>query len=378
MPQEEVELVGWLVRHHLLMSDVAQKRDIGDPRTVATFAEAVGTLERLRLLLVLTVADIRAVGPGVWNGWKGQLLRDLYRLTEAAFHGGRTDEVGVRERLADQALDIKSELVAALKPMPRLVQWLDTLDDAYWLSFDREALRWHVEAASAFLSEGGDEKGVHVAARAMPNRGVTEILVHALDRPGLFASLAAALAAGGADVSDARVHTTRDGQAFDVFSVLDAEGAPFGASDPRVLQRLVDRVTAAAKGAPQAPLARKPVQRRATAFAIEPWARVDNDLSRAATVIEVSGRDRPGLLAALAQTLADTNVSVISAHIDAYGERVADVFYVTEPDGGQVLDPVRIALLQKRLIEALRENEPDAPADPARQRLAVAKASTGR
>jgi [protein-PII] uridylyltransferase len=378
MPHEEVALVGWLVRHHLLMSDVAQKRDIGDPRTVATFAEAVGTLEHLRLLLVLTVADIRAVGPGVWNGWKGQLLRDLYRLTEAAFHGGRTDEVGVRERLADQALEIKTELVEALKPSPRLVQWLDTLDDAYWLSFDREALRWHVEAASAFLSAGGDEKGVHVAARAMPKRGVTEILVHAQDRPGLFASLAAALAAGGADVSDARVHTTRDGQAFDVFSVLDSEGAPFGASDPRVLERLVARVTAAAGGAPQAPLTRKPVQRRATAFAIEPWARVDNELSREATVIEVSGRDRPGLLAALAQTLADTQVSVISAHIDAYGERVADVFYVTEPDGGQVLDPARIALLQNRLIEALRENEPDAPADPARQRLAVAKASTGR
>ncbi|KAF0183064.1 MAG: [protein-PII] uridylyltransferase [Hyphomonadaceae bacterium] len=378
MPREEVELVGWLVRHHLLMSDVAQKRDIGDPRTVASFAEIVGTLERLRLLLVLTIADIRAVGPGVWNGWKGQLLRDLYRLAEAAFHGGRTDEVGVRERLADQAFEIKTELVATMKPVPRLVQWLDTLDDAYWLSFDREALRWHVEAASTFLSAGGEADGVHVVARAMPNRGVTELLVHAQDRPGLFASLAASLAAGGADVSDARVHTTRDGQAFDVFSLLDAEGAPFGASDPHVLQRLVTRVKAAAGGAPQATLARRPVQRRAAAFAIEPWARIDNDLSREATVVEVSGRDRPGLLAALAQVLADAKVSITSAHIDAYGERVADVFYVTEHDGAQVTDPARIALLQTRLTDALRENEPDAPADPARRSLAVAPASTGR
>jgi len=378
MPQEEVELVGWLVRHHLEMSDTAQKRDIGDPRTVAKFAESIGTLERLRLLLVLTVADIRAVGPGVWNGWKGQLLRDLYRLTEAAFHGGRTDEVGVRERLADQALEIKTELIAAAKPGPRLVQWLDTLDDAYWLSFDREALRWHVEAASAFLSGGGDALGVHVAARAMPKKGVTEMLVHARDRPGLFASLAAALAAGGADVSDARVHTTRDGQAFDVFSILDAEGAPFGGDDPRVLQRLVARVQAAAEGAPQPAPGKRPVQRRAAAFTIEPWARIDNDLSRTATVIEVSGRDRPGLLASLAQVLADAEASIVSAHIDAYGERVADVFYVTESGGAQITDPARIALLQHRLTEALRESEPDAPVDPARQRLAVAKASTGR
>jgi len=378
MPQEEVELVGWLVRHHLDMSDTAQKRDIGDPRTVAKFAETVGTLERLRLLLVLTVADIRAVGPGVWNGWKGQLLRDLYRLTEAAFHGGRTDEIGVRERLADQALEIKTELIAAADPEPRLVQWLDTLDDAYWLSFDREALRWHVDAASAFLSAGGDAQGVHVAARAMPKKGVTEILVHAKDRPGLFASLAAALAAGGADVSDARVHTTRDGQAFDVFSILDAEGAPFGADDGHVLQRLVTRVQAAADGEPQPVPGKRPVQRRAAAFAIEPWARIDNDLSRTATVIEVSGRDRPGLLASLAQVLADAEASIVSAHIDAYGERVADVFYVTEPDGAQITVPDRMALLQRRLIEALRESEPDAPVDPARRSLAVAKASTGR
>jgi [protein-PII] uridylyltransferase len=378
LPEEEVDLVGWLVRHHLLMSDVAQKRDIGDPRTVATFAETVGTVERLRLLLVLTVADIRAVGPGVWNGWKGQLLRDLYRLTEATFHGGRTDELGVRERLADQAFGIRTELVEALKPPPRLVRWLDSLDDAYWLSFDRDALCWHIEAASAFLAAGGDEKGVHVVARAMPKKGVTELLVHAQDRPGLFASLAAALAAGGADVSDARVHTSRDGQAFDVFSILDAEGGPFGADDPRLLERLVARVEAAAGGELQALQSRKPIQRRAAAFAIEPWARIDNDLSRTATVIEVSGRDRPGLLAALAQVLADAGVSITSAHIDAYGERVADVFYVTKSGGAQIADPARISLLKHRLTEALRESEPDAPQDPARQSLAVAKASTGR
>ncbi len=378
MSKEEVELVGWLVRHHLLMSDVAQKRDIGDPRTVATFAEAVGTLEQLRLLLVLTVADIRAVGPGVWNGWKGQLLRDLYRLTEAAYHGGRTDEVGVRERLSEQAHEIRDEIVGQLLPTPKLSQWLHTLDDAYWLSFDREAHVWHARAAVAAIAESGAVAGVHVAARAVASKGVTELLVYAPDRPGLFAALAAALAAGGADVSDARVYTTTDGQAFDVFSILDAEGAPFGGTDERLLERMVARVRAAALGEPQPALAKRPVQRRYAAFAIEPWARVDNELSQTSTVIEVSGRDRPGLLAALAAALADVGVSIVSAHIDAYGERVADVFYVTEPDGGQVSDPRRIEKLKHQLTDALREDEPDAPADPARQRLAVARASTAR
>jgi [protein-PII] uridylyltransferase len=163
-----------------------------------------------------------------------------------------------------------------------------------------------------------------------------------------------------------------------VFSILDAEGAPFGADDPRVLQRLVARVQAAAEGEAQPVPGKKPVQRRAAAFAIEPWARIDNDLSRTATVIEVSGRDRPGLLAALAQVLADAQASITSAHIDAYGERVADVFYVTEPAGARITDAARIALLKHRLIEALRESEPDAPQDPAKRQLATAKASTGR
>ena len=371
MPKGEVELVGWLVRHHLLMSDVAQKRDIGDPRTVATFASEVGTLEQLRLLLVLTVADIRAVGPGVWNGWKGQLLRDLYRLTEAAFHGGRTDEVGVRERLSEQAREIRSELIAQLMPALKLDQWLHTLDDAYWLSFDREAHAWHMQAAAA-----ASGNGAHVAARPVASKGVTELLVYAPDRPGLFAALAAALAAGGADVSDARVYTTTDGQAFDVFSILDAEGAPFGGTDPALLQRIVARVRAAAGGETPQPLAKRPVQRRHAAFAIEPWVRVDNDLSQTSTVIEVSGRDRPGLLAALAAAFADVGVSIASAHIDAYGERVADVFYVTGADGRQITDPELIDNLTRQLAAALREDEPEAPADPARQRLAVARASS--
>ncbi|MDX2234612.1 MAG: [protein-PII] uridylyltransferase [Hyphomonadaceae bacterium] len=374
LPPEEVELVGWLVRHHLMMSDVAQKRDIGDPRTVATFAESVVTLERLRLLLVLTVADIRAVGPGVWNGWKGQLLRDLYRLTEAAFHGGRTDEVAVRDRLAEQAAEVRDAIVAQVRPGPDLAWWFETLDDAYWLSFDREAQAWHAQT----MAEAAMQEGVHVAARAMPAKGVTEVLVYAPDRPGLFAALAAALAQGGADVTDARVYTTSDGRAFDVFSLLDAEGTPFGWKDPTALDRLIARVQAAAAGGAPAASLKRPIQRRHAAFAIEPWVRIDNDLSQVATVVEVSGRDRPGLLAALAAVLAEAGVSVVSAHIDAYGERVSDVFYVTDARGGQIADAAVIEALTAQLTAALREDEPDAPADPARQRLAVARASTAR
>ncbi len=374
LPAEEVELVGWLVGNHLLMSDVAQKRDIGDPRTISSFVEIVGTLERLRLLLVLTIADIRAVGPGVWNGWKGQLLRDLYRMAEAVFHGGRTDEAGVRERLMEQAREARAKLLASWPAVDGadLNAWLDRFDAAYTLSFDRDAVAWHFAQAAEARRTGES----HVAARPTPRRGVTEVLVYAPDRPGLFARLARAFAAAGADITDARVNTTKDGAAFDIFSVHDSSGDPFGIDDPRLLEQLLIRVRTAASGdGPALPMTRKPAARRAAAFQIEPWARLDNELSITSTVIEVSGRDRAGLLADLARVLAEGGLSINSAHIDSHGERVGDVFYVQTLEGGKLTEEARIVEIRARLIEAMREGEPDAPSTVGRQKLAVAPAS---
>jgi len=376
LPEEEVDLVGWLVGHHLEMSDVAQKRDIGDPRTVTQFSKLVGSLEKLRLLLVLTVADIRAVGPGVWNDWKGQLLRDLYRLTEASFHGGKSDEEGVRQRLAELAHEAKAQLMLALgRPDDGLIDpWLDTLEDGYWLSHDAEALSWH---AQEVLRARRNKVMPHVAARPRVGQGVTDLLVYAQDRPGLFASLAAAIAASGGDIADARVYTTKDGAAFDVFSVQTSDGQAFGIEDHDALNLILERLAQAAiKDQPLPPP--KPASRRTAAFAIEPWVLFDNDLTPGATVIEVSGRDRPGLLAALAHVFATAKISIVSAHIGANGERVSDVFYVQTPAGAQLTDPALTADVRAQLEAVLSAAEPGAPADPARRELAVARASTAR
>jgi [protein-PII] uridylyltransferase len=371
LPEEEVELVAWLVGHHLVMSDFAQKRDIGDPRTVAQFAKIVGTVERLRLLLVLTVADIRAVGPGVWNDWKGQLLRDLYRLTEAALHGGRSDEDGVREHLAELAGEAKAELA---KSVGADTSWFDALEDGYWLNHDGEALSWHArEVASA--RESGTMP--HVAMRVRPVQAVTEVLVYAADRPGLFASLAAAISASGADIASARVHTTKDGAAFDVFSIQTADLAPFGLDDEEALPSLITRLRRAALDDHAMPAA-KPPSRRSAAFTIEPWVRIDNDLTPHATVVEASGRDRPGLLAGLAHVFAESKVTIASAHIETLGERASDVFYVHEADGGQISNARRSGALSETLEDVLRAAEPAEPADPAKKPLAVARASTAR
>ncbi len=375
LPKEEVKLVGWLVRHHLLMSDVAQKRDIGDPRTVAQFARAVGTVERLRLLLILTVSDIRAVGPNVWNDWKGQLLRDLYRLTEAALHGGRSDEASVREHLAEIAAQAKQELLAAAGDANgALDAWIGGLDDSYWLNHDAEAQQWHAREVIAARKERAIP---HVAARVRETQGVTEVLIYAGDRPGLFASLAAAISTSGADIVGARVHTTRHGAAFDVFSIQTMDMKPFGLRDPRMLERLIQRLTRAALEDYPLPAASPPSRRKA-AFAIEPWVRVDNDITPDATVIEASGRDRRGLLAELAHVCAEAKTSISSAHIDTYGVRASDVFYVQEEEGGQITSPRRIASLRSKLEAVLGAAEPEPPADPARKPLAVARHSPAR
>ena len=300
------EFVVWLVRNHLAMSDYAQKRDVSDPATVRAFTRLVGDPERLRTLLVLTVADIRAVGPGVWNAWKGGLIRDLYQRTEGVFRGED-------------------------------VTHADPLDD-------------HPDLVTRARAKGAAAEALKVEADEAGEHPATRVAVAARDRPGLFVDLAAALAAAGADVVGARVATATDGTALDVFELQDGGGAPYGQAEPRRLTRLITALETAARGGARiapAPVA-KPSPRRA-AFDVRPTTIVDLDASPDAAVVEVSGADRPGLLADLARVLADNSLSIRSAHIAGFGERAVDSFYVTDtrgrkPNPGPRLERLRLEL----------------------------------
>jgi [protein-PII] uridylyltransferase len=284
------EFVVWLVRHHLALSDYAQKRDVSDPATVRAFTRLVGDPERLRTLLILTVADIRAVGPGVWNAWKGGLIRDLYQRTEGVFRG---EDVAHADPLGDYP-----ELVA----------------------------RARVQGAAA--------EAVTVEENEEDERAATRVAVAARDRSGLFVDLADALAAAGADVVGARVATAGDGTALDVFEIQDGGGAPYGQAEPRRLTRLIRALEAAARGGvPVAPAPTAPPNPRRAAFDVRPTAMVDLDESPTAAVVEVSGADRPGLLADLARAFAIHGLSIRSAHIAGFGERAVDSFYVTDATG---------------------------------------------
>ena len=369
LERRRIDLVAWLVEHHLQMSDFAQKRDVADPATVAAFAGLVESPERLRMLLVLTVADIRAVGPGVWNGWKGQLLRELYDATEATFRGGRTsDAAGVaRRRQEAHAYDARIELAGA---DPLAKAWASSMEDAYFAGFS--AAEHVVHAELARRAAGG--AGAAARAEIRLDRNATEIIVAARDRQALFANLALAISSAGGNVVGARIFTSAGGEALDVFFVQNAAGAPFGEDSPRSLARLLENLERVGRGEtvgaePQ----RGVLTGRPSPFTIAPMVAIDNDASHNATVIEASGRDRPGLLEALARALTESRLSIQSAHIDGHGERAVDSFYVITSDGTKLTDPARMMAVRARIAEVLDADPTDLPG-----RMSKARASQAR
>ncbi|MCS7268784.1 MAG: [protein-PII] uridylyltransferase [Geminicoccaceae bacterium] len=345
------ETVAWLVRHHLLMSDTAFKRDLDEPKTIADFVSVVQSPERLKLLLVLTVADIRAVGPQVWNGWKGQLLRDLYN---AAAELMATGELGRPTARAEAA---RQRLAHALANLPEpwsadeIARYAERHDPRYWVSFSHEELLRHAHLVRA--ADRADAK-LTIDFRVDTFRSRTEVIIYTPDHPGLFLEIAGALALSRASIVDARIFTTSDGMAFDVLGFQDAETAR-AIDEPERLERIrrnIERALADPRWL-ERELARRAPSPRLRLFEVEPRVLVDNAASRTLSVIEVNGRDRPGLLYDLAKALKDLGIVIQSAHIATYGERVVDVFYVKDVFGLKVTAKSKLARVEKRLLEVL-------------------------
>jgi [protein-PII] uridylyltransferase len=344
--------VSWLVRHHLVMSDAAQKRDVSDPKTVANFVEVVRTPERLRLLLILTAADIRAVGPGVWNGWKAQLLRELYFEAETLMSGG--DSSPARStRIADAKRALEERLADFTEEARRQV--LSRHYDSYWLAFDPDELEFH-----ARFMHGADVGGqkLAVGVREGMADAVTVIVIYTPDHPGLFSRLAGAFSISNGSIVGAKIFTTSDGWALDVFRVQDATGGPFG--DGGRVERLKQTIarTLAGEINPRAVLAKRPPGRRAAAFKTPSRVNFDNEASTVSTVIEVESLDRVGLLYEITRALFETGMSISSAIIATYGELAVDTFYVRDVFGHKVTHPQRLASIEARLMNALEGEAP--------------------
>jgi [protein-PII] uridylyltransferase len=353
----ETELAAWLVEVHLVMSTVAQSRDLSDRKTIENFAAVAQSLERLKLLTILTTADIRAVGPGVWNGWKAQLLRTLYYETEPVLTGGFS-EVNRAQRVAMAQAEFRAELTDW--PAQEVDAYAARLYPAYWLKVDVP----HKLAHARFVRETeAAKKRLATSVGFDAERGVTELTVFAPDHPWLLSIIAGACALAGANIVDAQIYTTTDGLALDTISV--SREFEHDEDEGRRAARIGDSIEKAVRGElrlPDAVPKRAPPKGRLKAFAIEPEVTINNQWSNRYTVVEVTGLDRPGLLYELTTTLSKLNLNIASAHVATFGERVVDVFYVTDLTGAQIATPTRQAAIKRPLLALFTMPAPASPA----------------
>ncbi|WEK44179.1 MAG: [protein-PII] uridylyltransferase [Candidatus Sphingomonas colombiensis] len=340
----ETENVAWLVRNHLLMSATAFKRDLADFKTILDFAATVQSPERLRMLLALTVVDIRAVGPGTWNGWKRQLLNDLFEAAEEVLRLGHKQR-GRSERLAEKQANLARALDWDDATLARFVRHMP---EPYWIAEPEDVL-----AHNARLITAAGDAQLTIDAQVYPGRGATLVTVYAADHPGIFYRIAGAIHLAGGNIIDARIHTTRDGMALDNFLVQDPLGRPFDEAGQLNRLRTAIEDALANRGRLIDKLKAKPLPRvRADAFAVEANVLVDNHASNRFTVIEVNARDRPALLSQLAHALFQSKVTIHSAHVATYGARAVDTFYLTDLTGDKINASARVKALERRLLDA--------------------------
>ena len=344
----ETETISWLVENHLVMSMTAQTRDLNDRKTIGDFADTVQSVERLKLLLVLTVCDIRGVGPGVWNGWKGQLLRTLYYETELLLTGGFS-EVS-RAKRAEEARARLAEALGDWSEADRR-RFLSLYYDNYLLTVDLADQLRHAR----FIREA-DAAGKRLATVVQTHQfeAVTEITVLAPDHPRLLSVIAGACAAANANIVDAQIFTTTDGRALD--TILISREFDRDEDERRRAERvgkLIEDVLSGKSWLPEMIEKRGKARRGAKAFRIEPLVAIRNSLSNRFSVIEVEGLDRPGFLSEITGAISDLSLDIASAHITTFGEKVIDTFYVTDLTGQKIENPTRQETIRERLLATL-------------------------
>ena len=345
LSESERDLAAWLVENHLVMSNVAQTRDLADRRTIDMFADSVGSVDRLRGLLILTICDIKAVGPGVWNGWKGQLLRTLFSQAEAALLGSQS------------TLDLKKRVDLAQSELrPRLTHWPVAERDAYmgrhyptyWLRVDVDRKVRHAELLRSVASQ---KAPLVWDVQTDPFRAITELTVVAPDHPRFLSIIAGSCAMTGANIVDAQIFTTTDGLALD--SITVSRAFERDEDEQRRAERIIKSIGRALRGETRIGdlIAAKGgvLKGRDVTFQLETRILIDNDASNRHTLVQVRGMDRPGLLYDLTHALSTLALNIVSAHVVTYGEKAVDTFYVTDLTNTKITDANRQAAIRDRL-----------------------------
>ena len=343
----ETETIAWLVEYHLVMSVTAQSRDLGDAKTIGDFADVVQSPERLKLLEILTEADIAAVGPGVWNGWKAQLLRVLYDETEPRLAGGHS-----RLSRAQRVAAAQEQLRQALSDWPEaeLTTYADRHYDPYWLRVDLPEKIAHAR----FIREASlSGKQFATDVQVEGSGGVTRLTVLAPDHPRLLSVIFGSCSVAGANIVDAQIFTTTDGFALDTIAITREFDTI--EDETRRAERILDLIERSLSGREKLPDRVEQRIRKKSGpkpFRLSTEVLLHNSWSERHTVLEISGLDRPGLLYDLTRAISDLNLNIASAHVATFGERVVDVFYVTDLIGHKVVNAPREGRIKRRLTAA--------------------------
>jgi [protein-PII] uridylyltransferase len=348
LSKAQTEFVAWLIEQHLLMSNTAQSRDLNDPRTISDFASVMQSMDRMKALLVLTVCDIKAVGPDVWNGWKGQLLRTLYYETEPRLTGGFTS-IPRKERIAE----VRGELEILLEDWPakERKRCIGLMYDNYLMTVPREDQKRHLE----FIRDS-DKAGRSVATTIATREfeAVTEITLLAPDHPRLLSTITGCCTAAEANIVDAQVFTTKDGRALD--SIFINRAFENEADELRRAERIGETIEDVLSGKLRLKdlFANQPKPSgRKKAFKVEPSVTINNTASDKFTVLEIEGLDRPGVLSKIADAMADLSLDIASAHIATFGEKFIDTFYVTDLVGHKIESAQKLSAIRRKLLNAV-------------------------
>jgi [protein-PII] uridylyltransferase len=348
----ETDLVSWLVESHLLMSMTAQRKDISDPEVIYEFAQKVQDKIHLDYLFILTVADINATNPTLWNSWRASLMRQLYTETWRVLRRGVEKPINPQEYLEDR----KEAVLELMLDKPYLEQdirqlW-DNLGEDYLFRNSKEELAWHTEA----ILEHGNNKEPLIELRETTDReheGGTEIFVYTKDEKHLFAVTSSVLENLSLNIQDAQIIISESGFTLNSFIVLDDDGAPIGDNEHRIAE--IQSVLTVALGDPEQylELVNKRTPRQLKQFKMPAEARIHNDSIKQATVLEVTAPDRPGALAMIGRVFVDFDMRIQNAKIATLGEKIDDIFYLTDNNNQPISDPDICHNLQQKICDVL-------------------------
>ncbi|MEE9254848.1 MAG: [protein-PII] uridylyltransferase [Pseudomonadales bacterium] len=353
LSSDDSELVAWLVRDHLVMSSIAQRNDISDPKVIQDFRLRVKTPERLDYLYALTVADINATNPTLWNSWRATLLRQLYTETRNALQRGLGTPMERAQRVRESMNAALEALGAVGIDREQALMIWDNPDEAFFFQQNTDDIVWQTVAIAEHSPDEGPLVLVRNVTGPVETEGATQIFLYTPDQANLFAVSVGALDQLNLSIQGARIHTSQSGLCFNTYLVLDEDGLPLGEHAAR-FAAIRDTLRMTISDPASFPrVLRRRVPRTLRQFALPTEVLVSDDPSGDYTVLRVLAADRPGLLARLGGIFMEFDLNVLSANITTLGERVEDVFFITDRHGELLTDSDTVATIKRTICERL-------------------------